>query len=196
VVNQGTMETVNILWVIALILILVIINILLHLIAMYIANKPLGYQAIYDVVFTDNLRLAQFASSVTIFVEILSRFENIECITVANIKIAFISCSLFFLSFVLIFVYTGCVCILRIICLLNMNFVEERIGEKGIRRALILFALIMSITAFVVIIEKDEMNSGPIYSMLIGKRVLSGELKISLFIFMKVSALRNKKLLQ
>jgi hypothetical protein len=77
-----------------------------------------------------------------------------------------------------------------------MNFVEERVGENGIRRALILFSVIMSISAFAVIIERDEMDSGPIYSMLISKRVLSGEFKISLLMFMKVSVLRNEKLLQ
>ena len=164
------METANILWVIVLILLTVTINILLNSITMYIANKPLGYQTIYDVVFADNLKLAKFSSSVTILVEIFSRFENIGKET----KVALILCSLFFLAFVTICVYTSCVSIVRIICLLNMSFVEERFGDKGIRTALIVFSSIMSIGAFLVVIDKDEMNSGPVYSLLTGEKSTYG----------------------
>ena len=57
-----------------------------------------------------------------------------------------------------------------------MTFLEETLGDKGIRRALIVFTLIVAIGSFFVVLKKDEMSSGPVYSLLTGETSIYGNL--------------------
>jgi hypothetical protein len=40
-------------------------------------------------------------------------------------------CSIYVLAFVLICVHSGLVCCVRTGCILNLNFLEERVGEEN-----------------------------------------------------------------
>jgi hypothetical protein len=55
-----------------------------------------------------------------------------------------------------------------------MDFIEDKVGESLARIVPMSFTLIMSIGACILIIAKDEMNSGPNYAMLSGQIIAPG----------------------
>ena len=168
------MEYNNIIWLIALVILLIAVNILFNSVIMYIRNKPLGHETIYDVVFTDNLRLIQISISTGICIEILSRFENLRSFPIYNNYIVFVCCLLVFNAFLSFNVFSSLVCIVRIICLIKMDFIENSVGEKIVRIIISGITISLCTGSSIIVIEKGEMNSGPFHSLLSGENLQSG----------------------
>ena len=169
------METENIFWVVSLIALMVTANILLQSIIMYVGNKPLGHQTIFDFICKDNLTVAQIVCNIWTSAEIFSRFEQLRSISVYNDYVIFLLCSLIFIGFVVFLVYSSCVCVMRIICLVKMDFIEDKVGESISRIVPLVISLTMSTGACIIVIAKGEMNSGPNYSMLSGQIIATGK---------------------
>jgi len=137
-----------------------------------------GHQSLYDVVFRDNITLATFSSNVFSLTLIISTFQ----LQLAdNPIIATSIITLHVLAFVSLSIHGGCLAIVRIACMVNMNFIEEAVGENCIRKLLAVISLTAAIGSSCFQIVKNDMNNGPVYFLITRQIVGSGK---SIFTYM------------
>ena len=131
----------------------------------------LGLQSLYDVVLRDFLFLAIFSNNIFSFIFILSTFE----LQLADKQI--IATSLIIthtVAFVSLNFHAGCLSIVRIVCMIDMNFMEETLGEILVRNLLAGISLTAAIGSSCFQILNDDMNTGTIYFLITKETVISG----------------------
>ena len=119
----------------------------------------------------DYLHLAIFSNNVFCFTFILSTFQ----LQLADKPI--IATSLIVIhtvAFVSLNFHGGCLSLVRIGCMVDMNFMEETLGENFIRNLLTGVSLAAAIVSSSVQILNDDMNSGTIYYLITKQTVISG----------------------
>ncbi len=133
------MENLNVFWLLTSTLVFLSLNILLHLMRRYFKEKPLGSQTLFDVILIDDFCVAQFSGSVITLNSIVTRFEAVKDLIGGVPIFVTLVCSLYTSAFIAICVHGSCVCIVRTLCLVNMSFLEETLGESVIRLSTIHF---------------------------------------------------------
>jgi hypothetical protein len=122
-------------------------------------------------VLRDNIILATFSSNVFCLTLIISTFQ----LQLADKPIIATSLVTFHvLAFVSLCFHGGCLAIVRIACMLNMNFMEETLGENFIRNFLIGISLTAAIGTSYFQIVNDDMNNGPVHFLITRQTVSSG----------------------
>ena len=127
------MENQDVVWLLSSTLVFLSLNVLLHLLRAYFKEKPLGSQTLFDVILIDDFCVAQFTGSVITLNSIVTRFEAVKDLIGGVPVLVSLICSLYTLAFIAICVHGSGVCIVRTLCLLNMSFLEETVGESVIR---------------------------------------------------------------
>ena len=79
------------------------------------------------------------------------------------------------LAFVSLSIHGGCLAVVRIACMINMNFMEEALGENFIRKLLAVISLTAAIGSACFQIVKNDMNNGPVYFLITRQIVGSGK---------------------
>ena len=169
------MDTLNFIWLIAFSVLLLKLNILCSLITKYIDDKPLGHQSLYDVVLRDNLNIAKLYGTTYCLLAILSRFNCLTETLGQNLLLGNIACLFYSFTFTATCVNLGCMCIIRTLCLINISWMEENLGEMCIRFTLMFITLIISITACTIQIISGDITTGTIYILLTGQTVPVGK---------------------
>ncbi len=154
------MESKDILWLFLFTLLLFLSNLLCFIMVGSLRSKALGNQSIYDQVFQDTSLVGNFFCSWISLVVIVSRFSwfrvlisdynfllTIICATTTSARHAGL---VFICSF----------CIIRILCLLKMTFLEETVGEAKVRLTYFTLALSTGIVVLFVLFIHDEIVSG------------------------------------
>ncbi len=123
----------------------------------------------YDMVLRDFLLLAIFSSNIFSLTLIISTFE-LQLVDKANglmiiHNIAFVSMNF----------HGGCLTIARLACMIDMNFMEETLGEKLVRNFSIGISLAAAIGSSCVQILNNDMNTGEIYFLITKQTVMSGK---------------------
>jgi hypothetical protein len=72
-------------------------------------------------------------------------------------------------------VHSGCLSILRIVCLTNLNFIEEKIGETKTRIIITMTAISMAVLACAAQVASGDINSGTAFAFLTRQTVTTGK---------------------
>jgi hypothetical protein len=133
-----------------------------------------GCQSLYDVVTGDTFLFGHFSGSTFTLIAIFSRFDFVVKLSSENTIFVTLVCSLYCLAFISVCVHAGCLSILRIVCLTNLNFIEEKIGEAKTRIIITMTAIVMAILACSAQIVSGEINSGTAFAFLTRQTVTTG----------------------
>ena len=159
----------GLLWVLAFSAALLLLNFVHSKIWKCLNDKPLGLQSVFDAVLKDNLVLLRLHGSIGCLVTIVGRFSTIQNFMVENpfCLLLIILIHQFFLFFLM--VHVGFLSICRVLCISNMAFVEETVGETRVRMiSLAASAMISSICVFI-LWYSDNILLGAITTFLTGK---------------------------
>ena len=171
---QWSMKNIDIIWLAVLTIVLTHLNILFYLIRSYFKDKPLGTQSLLDVITIDNAVVSQFTGSVSTLTSIITRFETVKQFSALSPLFVSAICTLYTFAFVSICVHGTCLCFIRTLCLTNLSFIEEMIGENLIRILMNGITLLMAISACTAQIISGEINSGTAYILLTEKIFKTG----------------------
>jgi hypothetical protein len=168
------METTDFVCLVAFAFLFLILNFLLFLIRSYITNKSPGTQSLYDIVTGDTFLFAHFSGSTFTLIAIFSRFDWIVKLSSESELFVTVVCSLYCLAFISVCVHSGCLCIVRILCLANLSFVEDVIGETRTRVSIAGLTVVLAIAACVAQILSGDINSGTAFAFLTRQAVATG----------------------
>ena len=144
-----------------------------------------GTQSLYDVATADLFLLVRFSGSTFTLTAVLSRFEVVTSAATENQLFLTAVCSLYCLAFVSVSVQSGLLCILRIVCLTNLTFVESVVGENRTRLGIAVTTVTLAVAACVAQNISGDINSGTAYALLTGHAVTTGTKIIYLAVHVK-----------
>ncbi len=156
----------DICWILAFTLLLFIINIVHHLICQSIKEKPLGCQSIYDSAMHDTFLVMRCYSTFICSMYILSRFSLLKETFADNDILMTVICSFYSFGFICQCVNVGCVCIIRILCLVQMTFMDETLGEFKVRFISMTITLTTGFGAALAFFLAGESNSGSLFTIM------------------------------
>ena len=171
---QWSMKNIDIIWLAVLTIVLTHLHILFYLIRSYFKDKPLGTQSLLDVITIDNAFVSQFTGTVSTLTSIITRFETVKQFSALSPLFVSAICTLYTFAFVSICVHGTCLCFIRTLCLTNLSFIEEMIGENLIRILMNGITLLIAISACTAQILSGEINSGTAYILLTEKIFKTG----------------------
>ena len=169
------MENIDFFWLLAFVLLFLALNVLVHIIVNSLKEKPLGSQSIYDVALQDTFFVMKCYGS---FICLMQGFANItkfRATLVENDIALTLACSIYSFGYTAIGISTGCLCFIRIFCLINLSFVEESIGEYSIRMISTIITVGISCIVVFILFINEETNSGAFASLLTLKPTPSGK---------------------
>ena len=168
------MEFADVFWLAIYVSLLFIINSVLYCMNCYIRDKPL--RSLQDSVFKDTVIITQICGSFFCSVAILSRFEFVRNFLKDNPLVLTCFCTIYIFAFISIGVSHSCVCISRILCIVNLTFMEDSLGENLARAFTVGSTIIISSSACVVFTFYDDINTGTAFSLLTNTSVPTGKL--------------------
>ena len=118
--------------------------------------------------------MVQFSGSVFTLTAVLSRLELVTSAAAASKPFVTVVCSLYCLAFVSVSVHSGLICVLRIVCLTNLTFVENVVGENKTRCVISVTAVTMAVTACAAQNVSGDINSGTAFAFLTRHAVTTG----------------------
>lgn len=169
------MESIDIVWSAAFLLLTLIINVIHVYLRCYIRDKPMGMKSLHDSVFKDTIILTQMCSSTFCLVAVLSRFESVRYMFGQIPLLLTAVCVVYVFAFISVGVNNGCICIVRILCIFNMTFMEEDLGERLVRILTVGSTMVASGIACIIFFVNDDINSGTPMSLLTNSSVPTGE---------------------
>ena len=154
------LESKDLLWLFLFTLLLLLSNFLCFMIVGSLRNKALGHQSIFDQVFQDTFLVGNFFCSWVSLVVIVSRFSWFRIlISECNLLLTLICGTTAFARHACL-ILTCCFCIIRILCLFRMTFLEETIGEAKVRLIYIVLTLSTGLVILFVLFINGEIVSG------------------------------------
>ena len=120
-------------WILLFIFLLLCINFTTSLIIKCLLEKPLGRQSIFDSSVRDTLMIMRWYGSLASVMCIMGRSEDLRNLFLEYSVVLAAASLLFTFSLVLLCVHVGCLCIIRILCIAKLSFMEDTIGELRIR---------------------------------------------------------------
>ena len=122
----------------------------------------------------DAFCFVHYSGSTFTLVAITSRFQLVTHFSADQPWFVTLICSFYCLAFVSICVHCGCLCLLRIACLKNLNFIEESVGEARVRGIMIGLSIFLAFTACTVQVISGDISSGTAYVFLTRSQVKIG----------------------
>lgn len=164
----------NEIWIVLFIINIIIIYWLHHSVIRLVKDKPLGLQTLVDSSSIDGLRTMWLTGTTYSFVAILSRIDLLQDVFQSHDVLLVSVCALYQFTFFSVSLIVALVCILRSLCLLNMAFIEEKIGERNVK--IIQGGLTFMISLILLIIEifSGDIKTGTSYSMVVRQWVPPG----------------------
>ncbi len=154
------MELEDFAWIAAFLLLFFCLNSINYLIVSSIKEKPLGQQSVFDIAIKDTFLTSKLFGSYACLICVFARFERFrQLLTEIPILATFLSFAYSF-AFICLCVNAGCLCIIRILCIVKLSFVEETVGEFRVRLISITSTLILGITVPTIYVICDEVNTG------------------------------------
>ena len=172
------MEFADIFWLGIYVSLLFIINSVLYCMNCYIRDKPL--RSLQDSVFKDTVIITQICGSIFCSVAILSRFDFVRNFLKDNPLVLTCFCTIYIFAFISIGVSHSCVCVSRILCIVNLTFMEDSLGENLARAFTVGSTMIVSGSACIVFAFHDDINTGTAFSLLTNTSVPTGKLAFHL----------------
>ena len=154
------METVDFMWLASFTALLFTSYLFNNLVVKSLMAKPLGKQTIFDSAIRDTFFAMKFYVTVACLMCISGRFYWIRFFFIENNVLLSAVCSVYSFGFTCVNVSAGCLCSIRTLSILNVNFLEETVGESKVRLISNLFVITTGVFAVVVFNAAGEINSG------------------------------------
>ena len=128
------MELVNFIWLLSFVLLLLVINILIDAIIRSLEEKPLGQQSEFDAAISDTCRILRLYGTMVMvcLVAITGTLETCRNFLTENRILLSVFCVMYGFSLISLCDNAGCVCLVRIVCIGRMIFIDETIGESKV----------------------------------------------------------------
>ncbi len=169
------MNTPDFLWVCIFSILFFLINFVHYCMKNYVRDKPLGSKSLHDIILKDVLIVTQTCGSTLCSVAILSRLEHIRSIIDEYPIILTSLCTIYISAFMSACLIHGCLCIIKILCIINLTFMEERVGETLTRALVIGIVIGINSLACILFGFHDDIKTGTPMSLLRTTSVPTGE---------------------
>jgi hypothetical protein len=158
------MESKDLLWLSLFTLLLVFSNFLCFMVVSSLQSKALGQQSIYDQVVKDTFSVGNVFCSWVCLVVIITRFSSCRVqITESDLLLTLICGMTMFIRLSLC-IFTCSLCIIRVLCIFKMAFLEKTIGEGKIRQTYFIISLLVGVFILIILFIHDEIISGLLLS--------------------------------
>ena len=151
----------------------------MHLTHIVIVNslklKPLGSQSIFDSAVLDYFVVIRSYGTYVCLMYMVARISAFRCILKENVTLLTIACAVYSGFFTSIVIKGGNLCIIRIICLYKMTFLDETIGETKVRIISSVLTFASGLAAASLLVFYDETNAGTFKNLLIDQPTPSGK---------------------
>ena len=168
------MESDDVMWTVSFTTLIFSLHLVNNLTVKSLKAKPMGKQTIFDSALIDTFFAIKLYGTLACLICISARFEVIRNIFIQNSLCLTILCSIHTLSFTWMCVSSGCLCIIRTLCILNLTFMEETVGETKVRHISNALVISTGITFVVIFNVTGDVNSGSSAVLVTLKMVSSG----------------------
>ena len=170
------MKTTDIAWIVIFSIPLVTMNAIGHCVRQYIRDKPLGMKSLHDVVFKDMLCVVQFGCSTFCLISMMSRFESVQQLMIDEPILLTFCCASYICAYISVGVSNSCICVIRIICIMDLTFVEDHLDETMMRFWAVAFPVVVSMSSCIFFAYHNDINTGTAVSLLTNSSVRTGHL--------------------
>lgn len=168
---------IDLIWISGFLFLLITLNVINKLIVRSIFNKPLGRQTIFDLLSQDTLFAMKFYGSFACLICIFARFNWFIKLLSDNPILLTVFCSIYSFAFVCLCVNASCLCIVRIMYIIKMSFVEI-IGDFCIHLLSSTFTLFVGVTVLTILVIFEDINTESPVALLTRHIVPPGELLV------------------
>ncbi len=123
------MNLINFAWILVFLFNLVCINILYPTMRHYISNLSSGSVSVYHIIARKTLISHQMTGTIFCISAITSRFDFASDYLSSNFVVIVSVCTVYEFAFITANISLGCLAIIRLLCLVNISWIEESIGE-------------------------------------------------------------------
>ncbi len=156
-------------WLLAFIFIFLVLNLIQFLVANSLKDKPLGSQSIFDVAQQNTFFVMQCYGSFVCLMHSLASTSKIRSILLENHSLLTLACSLNTFGFTSLSISAVCLCTTRVLCLINLSFIEETVGELRVQLISAFVTICSASSVTFVLFINEETNSGSLVAMLTSK---------------------------
>ena len=174
------MELDDFIWLVAFTLLFFALNLIHYLMVNSLKDKPLGSQSIYDSAMQDLFFGLKLYGSFVSLMYIAARFEMVRNLFLTNKSILTSACTIYYFGMTTMLVKTAGLCIVRILCIFKMTYIEESIGEFRLRLVTTTFSLTVGFVASLILLLHQETNSGSFKTLITAQVTPSGKLYMNL----------------
>ena len=175
------MEKLDVVWLAAFALSILLLNFLCHIIISYISSHPPGSQSSFVCIIQDIFIALQIHGNVHCLLGILSRYQAVNDTVKNNQCLTTVLCTTVELVNTATILHFGNSCVLRIVCLKYFSFLEEVVGEKTTRILITSFSLTGSILNCTALILTGDILNGTMYNMLTKQTTKAGNSVLPFF---------------
>ncbi len=169
------MELNDFIWLVAFSFLFFALNLIQYLMVNSLKDKPLGSQSIYDSAMRDQIFGTKVYGSYVCLMYMAARFEEVRYLFVTNKTVLTAACTLYYFGFSTMCVKTAGLCIVRVLCIFKMTYLEESVGEFKLRLVTSAFSLTVGFVASLILVLREEINSGSFKTLLTAQASKSGK---------------------
>ena len=165
----------EVVWFLAFLISLVASNCLCSIIKGFISSLPAGDLSLFVHMMNDLYTGIHFHTSIHCILGMVSRFEPVTAAVAGSNAAAVVIGSLIELMNTSMLVHLGLLCIIRILCLKYISFMEETLGEKIIRITLLSLSFAAAVINCTALIVSGDILSGTVYNVMTNTVSVSGD---------------------
>ena len=175
------MEKLDIVWLAAFAISILLLNFLCNIIKSYITSHPPGSQSSFVCIIQDFFIALQIHGNVHCLLGILSRYQAVNETVKNDQCLTTVLCTTVELVNTATMLHFGNSCVLRIVCLKFFSFLEEVVGEKTIRILVACFSFAGSIANCIALVLTGDILNGTMYNMLTKQTTKAGNSVLLIF---------------
>ena len=162
-------------WFLAFLLSLITSNSLCLVVKGYISSQPAGNLSLFVLMVKDIFTGIQFHSSTHCLLGMVSRLELVTATVADHRAVAVVVGTFAELVNTTTLVHLGSFCVVRILCLKYISFMEETLGERVIRLSLFCISFAAAGANCAALIASGDILNGTVYNMMTNTVSVSGK---------------------
>ena len=176
------MESFDIIWQTSFFVLLIVIYLINYLVVKSLEEKPPGSQSLFDISIQDTFFVMKCYGSISCTVCFLGRISRIQNLMNYSQFLLTLGCGIYSFGLISMFVSAGCLCIIRTLCIFQMTFLAETVGEWRVRLISGAMTFSLGFLSALVFIVFDDVVSGSPVTLLTNELNPSGKFKKFLYL--------------
>ena len=127
------MDSFNVIWQLSFLMLLVVILLINYLVVKSLKEKPLGSQSLFDTSIQDTFFVMKCYGCMSCTFCFFGRFTYIQDQINHSKVLLTLACVIYSFGLICMCVSAACMCIIRTLCIFNMTFLAETVGEWRVR---------------------------------------------------------------